>query len=201
VCGSSARIVAIVRGRLAMSAADSGGSITFRGAGPVVPSTLRLGGAAAVALVAKSVAMARDLAPSRGRGAGQRGRSAGRSAPVVPDVRQAVGTAERARPRNDGDSGRRTGHGLPPDGRRPLDDAGQPLPQAQRGGPAAAGHARRPFGRRRGHRRMAGARPGTGRRGGRGGTADAAHHCRTGRRASLPAGSGRNAADHGRADR
>ncbi len=38
---------------------DAGGAITFRGADPVVPSTLRLGGAAAIALVAKSVAIAR----------------------------------------------------------------------------------------------------------------------------------------------
>ncbi|WP_263248088.1 CoA transferase [Saccharopolyspora rosea] len=39
--------------------ADSGGRIEFRGADPVVPSPLRLGGASAIALVAKSVAMAR----------------------------------------------------------------------------------------------------------------------------------------------
>ncbi|KAA5838476.1 CoA transferase [Saccharopolyspora hirsuta] len=42
-----------------LSPADSGGRITFRGADPVVPSTLRLGGAAAIALAAKSVAMAK----------------------------------------------------------------------------------------------------------------------------------------------
>lgn len=41
-----------------LSPSDSGGRITFRGADPVVPSTLRLGGAAAIALAAKSVAMA-----------------------------------------------------------------------------------------------------------------------------------------------
>ncbi|MER5393992.1 CoA transferase [Saccharopolyspora sp. NPDC002686] len=39
--------------------ADAGGRITFRGADPVVPSTLRLGGAASIALAAKSVAMAK----------------------------------------------------------------------------------------------------------------------------------------------
>ncbi|MEW2521641.1 CoA transferase [Actinacidiphila alni] len=38
--------------------ADSGGRITFAGADPVVPSPLRLAGAAAIALVAKSVAIA-----------------------------------------------------------------------------------------------------------------------------------------------
>ncbi|WP_181783125.1 CoA transferase [Pseudonocardia pini] len=43
---------------LDMAPADAGGAITFRGADPVVPSTLRLGGAAAVALMAKSVAVA-----------------------------------------------------------------------------------------------------------------------------------------------
>ena len=42
-----------------LSPADAGGAITFDGADPVVPSTLRLGGAAAIALVAKSVAMAK----------------------------------------------------------------------------------------------------------------------------------------------
>ncbi|EHR49862.1 putative acyl-CoA transferase/carnitine dehydratase [Saccharomonospora marina XMU15] len=44
---------------LGMSAADTGGTITFTGADPVVPSTLRLGGAAAVALAAKSAAVAK----------------------------------------------------------------------------------------------------------------------------------------------
>ncbi|MET8779144.1 CoA transferase [Nocardia sp. NPDC004654] len=39
--------------------ADSGGTIAFRGADPVVPSTLRLGGAAAIALAAKSAAIAK----------------------------------------------------------------------------------------------------------------------------------------------
>jgi crotonobetainyl-CoA:carnitine CoA-transferase CaiB-like acyl-CoA transferase len=44
---------------IGMSPADTGGEITFVGADPVVPSTLRLGGAAAIALVAKSAAMAK----------------------------------------------------------------------------------------------------------------------------------------------
>ncbi len=47
-----------VLGGLGLSAADCGGTITFEGADPVVPSALRLGGAAALALVAKSVAVA-----------------------------------------------------------------------------------------------------------------------------------------------
>ncbi|MFF5991696.1 CoA transferase [Prauserella flavalba] len=42
-----------------LSTADSGGEISFRGADPVVPSTLRLGAASAVALAAKSVAIAK----------------------------------------------------------------------------------------------------------------------------------------------
>ena len=46
-------------GGVGLSPADAGGTITFDGADPVVPSTLRLGGAAAIALVAKSVAMAK----------------------------------------------------------------------------------------------------------------------------------------------
>ncbi|HWC84796.1 MAG TPA: CoA transferase [Pseudonocardiaceae bacterium] len=54
---------------IGMSPSDAGGAITFEGADPVVPSTLRLGGAAGIALVAKSVAMAK-LWRSRG-GAGQ----------------------------------------------------------------------------------------------------------------------------------
>ncbi len=43
---------------LGLTASDTGGTITFEGADPVVPSALRLGGAAALALVAKSVAVA-----------------------------------------------------------------------------------------------------------------------------------------------
>lgn len=43
---------------IGLATADAGGTVTFRGADPVVPSPLRLGGAAAVALAAKSVAMA-----------------------------------------------------------------------------------------------------------------------------------------------
>ncbi|HEV3358403.1 MAG TPA: CoA transferase [Pseudonocardiaceae bacterium] len=56
-------------GGVGLSAADAGATITFDGADPVVPSTLRLGGAAGIALVAKSVAMAK-LWRTRG-GAGQ----------------------------------------------------------------------------------------------------------------------------------
>src|SRR5882757_7021471 len=44
---------------LGMSPGDTGGEITFRGADPVVPSTLRLGGAASIALAAKSAAAAK----------------------------------------------------------------------------------------------------------------------------------------------
>ncbi|MDF3293683.1 CoA transferase [Streptomyces silvisoli] len=44
---------------IGMSPADTGGQIEFAGADPVVPSTLRLGGAAAIALAAKSVAVAK----------------------------------------------------------------------------------------------------------------------------------------------
>jgi crotonobetainyl-CoA:carnitine CoA-transferase CaiB-like acyl-CoA transferase len=44
---------------------DCGGRISFRGADPIVPSTLRLGAAAAIALIAKSVAIAK-LARLRG---------------------------------------------------------------------------------------------------------------------------------------
>lgn len=39
--------------------ADSGGVIAFVGADPIVPSPLRIGGAAAIALVAKSVAISK----------------------------------------------------------------------------------------------------------------------------------------------
>lgn len=41
-----------------LSAADAGGAVTYRGADPVLPSPLRIGGAATIALLAKSVAMA-----------------------------------------------------------------------------------------------------------------------------------------------
>jgi len=44
---------------IGMSSTDTGGTITFRGADPVVPSTLRLGGGAAIALAAKSAALAK----------------------------------------------------------------------------------------------------------------------------------------------
>ncbi|WP_027928572.1 CoA transferase [Amycolatopsis thermoflava] len=44
---------------IGMSPADTGGAITFRGTDPVVPSTLRLGGSAAIALAAKSAAIAK----------------------------------------------------------------------------------------------------------------------------------------------
>lgn len=43
---------------IGLAASDTGGSITFEGADPVVPSPLRLGGAAAIALVSKSAAIA-----------------------------------------------------------------------------------------------------------------------------------------------
>ncbi|WP_280406785.1 hypothetical protein [Nocardia carnea] len=42
-----------------MTAAETGGTITFHGADPVVPSTLRLGGAAAITLAAYSATVAR----------------------------------------------------------------------------------------------------------------------------------------------
>ncbi|ALL77012.1 carnitine dehydratase [Pseudonocardia sp. EC080610-09] len=45
-------------GCVGLSAADAGGRVRFLGADPVVPSALRLGGGAAVALAAKSVGMA-----------------------------------------------------------------------------------------------------------------------------------------------
>jgi crotonobetainyl-CoA:carnitine CoA-transferase CaiB-like acyl-CoA transferase len=44
---------------IGLDPADSGGRIEFAGADPVVPSTLRLGGASAIALAAKSVAVAK----------------------------------------------------------------------------------------------------------------------------------------------
>ncbi|KJK57635.1 CoA transferase [Saccharothrix sp. ST-888] len=47
-----------VLGDIGMTAADTGGTVTFHGADPVVPSTLRLGAAAGIALVAKSAAVA-----------------------------------------------------------------------------------------------------------------------------------------------
>jgi crotonobetainyl-CoA:carnitine CoA-transferase CaiB-like acyl-CoA transferase len=53
-----AELAAVLAG-IGMTPADTGGEITFVGADPVVPSTLRLGGAAAIALVAKSAAMAK----------------------------------------------------------------------------------------------------------------------------------------------
>ncbi|GAB90350.1 CoA transferase [Gordonia rhizosphera] len=48
-----------VLGGIGMSAADTGGTISFRGADPVVNSALRLGGASAIALAAKSAALAK----------------------------------------------------------------------------------------------------------------------------------------------
>ncbi|MDI2028048.1 CoA transferase [Saccharopolyspora sp. TS4A08] len=44
---------------IGMSPSDTGGQVRFLGADPVVPSTLRLGGAAAITLAAKSAAIAR----------------------------------------------------------------------------------------------------------------------------------------------
>jgi len=52
-------------GGIGIDPADAGGRITFTGADPVVPSTLRLGAASAIALVAKSVAIGK-LWRSRG---------------------------------------------------------------------------------------------------------------------------------------
>jgi crotonobetainyl-CoA:carnitine CoA-transferase CaiB-like acyl-CoA transferase len=43
---------------IGLSTRDTGGTITFRGADPIVPSTLRLGAAAGLGLVAKSAAVA-----------------------------------------------------------------------------------------------------------------------------------------------
>ncbi|AFA73479.1 putative CoA transferase family protein [Gordonia polyisoprenivorans VH2] len=51
--------LADVLGGIGMSAEDTGGTVTFDGADPVVPSTLRLGGASAIALAAKSAAVAK----------------------------------------------------------------------------------------------------------------------------------------------
>ncbi|MCX2730086.1 CoA transferase [Saccharopolyspora sp. NFXS83] len=48
-----------VLGGVGMSSSDTGGSVTFHGADPVVPSTLRLGGGSAIALAAKSAAIAK----------------------------------------------------------------------------------------------------------------------------------------------
>lgn len=52
---------------IGMTTADSGGTTTFAGADPVVPSTLRLGAASAIALAAKSTAIAK-LGRMRGVG-------------------------------------------------------------------------------------------------------------------------------------
>ena len=65
-------------GCVGLSPADAGGRVSFRGADPVVPSALRLGGGAAIALAAKSVAMA---AVHRDRG--------GPGQDVVADLRSA----------------------------------------------------------------------------------------------------------------
>lgn len=51
-----------------LSAKDSGGSITFYGEDPIVPSTLRLASAAAIALVAKSVAVSKIWRIRGGKG-------------------------------------------------------------------------------------------------------------------------------------
>ncbi|QMU71071.1 CoA transferase [Streptacidiphilus sp. P02-A3a] len=63
-----AELAAVLSG-IGLRPEDSGGRIDFLGADPVVPSVLRLGAAAGIALVAKSVAMA-DLWQRRG-GPGQ----------------------------------------------------------------------------------------------------------------------------------
>ncbi|MEJ8280158.1 CoA transferase [Pseudonocardia spirodelae] len=65
-------------GCVGLAAADAGGRVEFLGADPVVPSALRLGGGAAVALAAKSVGMA---AVHRDRG--------GDGQDVTVDVRRA----------------------------------------------------------------------------------------------------------------
>lgn len=54
----SAALAEVLAG-IGMSLADTGGRIEFAGADPVVPSTLRLGAAAAIALAAKSAAVAK----------------------------------------------------------------------------------------------------------------------------------------------
>ncbi|WP_243494538.1 MULTISPECIES: CoA transferase [Priestia] len=51
-----------------LSAKDSGGNITFYGEDPIVPSTLRLASAAAIALVAKSVAVSKIWRIRGGKG-------------------------------------------------------------------------------------------------------------------------------------
>ncbi|MFJ2811093.1 CoA transferase [Kitasatospora sp. NPDC087271] len=53
-----AHLVQVLAG-IGMSPADTGGAIAFHGADPVVPSTLRLGAASAIALAAKSAAIAK----------------------------------------------------------------------------------------------------------------------------------------------
>ncbi|MFW0785863.1 CoA transferase [Gordonia sp. CPCC 206044] len=58
-CFDPATELADVLAGIGMVPADTGGAVTFRGADPVVPSTLRLGGAAAIALAAKSAAIAK----------------------------------------------------------------------------------------------------------------------------------------------
>ncbi len=63
-----AELAALLSG-IGMRPADTGGTIRFQGADPVVPSTLRLGAASAIALAAKSAAIAK-LWQLRG-GAGQ----------------------------------------------------------------------------------------------------------------------------------
>ncbi|MFI7344064.1 CoA transferase [Streptomyces sp. NPDC050085] len=50
--------LADVLGGIGLSPADTGGTFTFRGADPIVPSTLRLGAATSLALSAKSAAIA-----------------------------------------------------------------------------------------------------------------------------------------------
>lgn len=56
--GAAAELADVLAG-IGLSATDAGGTVDFRGADPIVPSTLRLGGAAAIALAAKSVAVAK----------------------------------------------------------------------------------------------------------------------------------------------
>lgn len=86
-----------------LTADDAGGSVEFFGADPVVPSTLRLGGAAGIALVAKSIAVGK-VWRLRG-GEGQDITMDLRVAPPapVPDGGRTMGAAQRVRSRGAGD--------------------------------------------------------------------------------------------------
>ncbi|WP_342768917.1 CoA transferase [Prauserella flavalba] len=112
-----------------------------------------------------------------------------------------MGTAQRLSGRNAGQP--HAGARLPvlPHGRRPVDDAAQPVPEDQGRRPAAARYAGRQDRRRGGHRPVERARPrGRRHRGGRG-AADAAHHRGAARRAPLPRSPRRAAAHRDHQDR